>query len=76
MEELEQKLLAARDRLAFLVEYAVSTPQEMRLNNMTFQWFERLPAVFADSHKIIDDKQAQYEDALKVRTRLLIVYET
>ena len=69
--ELENKLVQARNRLEFLVEYAVSTPQEIRLNNSTFQWYDRIPEVFSEHKLIIQEKQKQYEEALKVGCLIL-----
>ena len=44
----------------------VSTPQDIRLNNSTFQWYERIPEVFLEHKVIVQEKQKQYEEALKV----------
>ncbi|XP_075248722.1 dynein axonemal heavy chain 7-like isoform X2 [Convolutriloba macropyga] len=65
--QLEEKLQQAGERLAFLIEYSISSPQEMRLNNATFQWFERMPEVFESHREIAQKKQSEYEDALKMR---------
>lgn len=67
MLEIEQKLVEAKDRLSFLVDYANFSPVDMRLNSSTFQWFMRLPEVFEEHRQIIKEKTDQYQDGLKVR---------
>ena len=64
---LEKKLVGAKNRLAFLVDYASFSPAEMRLNSNTFMWNDRMPAIFDEHRLIINEKRAQYEEALKVR---------
>ena len=64
--ELEKKLGQARDRLAFLVDYANFSPAEMRLNTNTFMWHDRMPAIFEEHKLIVSEKRHQYEEALKV----------
>ena len=65
--ELEKKLVSAKNRLAFLVDYASFSPAEMRLNSNTFMWHGRMPAIFEEHRLIISEKRTQYEEALKVR---------
>ena len=62
----EKRLVQAKNRLAFLVDYASFSPAEMRLNTNTFMWHGRMPAIFEEHRLIISEKKAQYEDALKV----------
>ena len=64
--ELEKKLGQARDRLAFLVDYANFSPAEMCLNTNTFMWHDRMPAIFEEHKLIVSEKRHQYEKALKV----------
>lgn len=63
---LEKKLVQAKNRLAFLVDYASFSPAEMRLNSNTFMWNDRMPAIFEEHRLIISEKRSQYEEALKV----------
>ena len=63
---LEKKLNQAKNRLAFLVDFASFSPAEMRLNSNTFMWHGRMPAIFEEHKLIIGEKKSQYEDALKV----------
>ena len=62
----EKKLVSAKNRLAFLVDYANFSPAEMRLNSNTFMWHGRMPAIFEEHRLIISEKKTQYEEALKV----------
>ncbi|CAH1790213.1 unnamed protein product [Owenia fusiformis] len=65
--QLEEQLVHAKDRLAFLVDYASFSPAEMRLNSNTFMWNGRMPAIFEEHRLIIGEKRNQYEEALKLR---------
>lgn len=63
---LEKRLVAAKNRLTFLVDYASFSPAEMRLNTNTFMWNGRMAAIFEEHKMIINEKRSQYEEALKV----------
>lgn len=64
---LEKRLVQAKNRLAFLVDYANFSPAEMRLNSNTFMWHGRMSAIFEEHRLIAQEKKAQYEDALKLK---------
>ncbi|XP_075466156.1 dynein axonemal heavy chain 7 [Ascaphus truei] len=66
MLDLEQKLVEAKNRLTFLVDYAIFSPADIRLNNSTFQWHDRMAAIFEEHRKIIKDKTEQYQEGLKL----------
>ena len=70
--ELEKKLFQARIRLDFLLDIATLTPAQIRSNNQTFSWNDRLPMVFEEHKVIASEKTIQFQDALKVI--LLIEY--
>ena len=70
--ELEKKLVSAKNRLAFLVDYASFSPAEMRLNSNTFMWHGRMPAIFEEHRLIISEKRTQYEEALKVKSSITL----
>ncbi|XP_070569551.1 dynein axonemal heavy chain 7-like isoform X2 [Ptychodera flava] len=72
IHEMEKQLVQARDRLAFLADYASFSPAEMRLNNSTFQWNDRMPEIFNEHKQIVSDKRTQYEDGLKLRRERFI----
>ena len=63
---LEKRLVQAKNRLAFLVDYASFSPAEMRLNSNTFMWHGRMSAIFEEHRLIAAEKKTQYEEALKV----------
>ena len=71
--ELEKKLVMAKNRLAFLVDYTTMSPADMRLNSTTFTWHGRMPAIFEEHKLIIQEKRAQYEEALKVCSHFMFV---
>jgi hypothetical protein len=64
--ELEKKLMLARYRLEFLLDNCTFAPGEIRSNNDTFSWNEKLPRIFENHKSIATDKTAQFQDALKV----------
>ena len=64
---LEKRLVQAKNRLAFLVDYANFSPAEMRLNSNTFMWHGRMGAIFEEHRLIAQEKKAQYEEALKLK---------
>lgn len=64
--ELEKKLFQARIRLDFLLDIATMTPAQIRSNNQTFSWNDRLPIVFEEHKTIANDKTNQFQEALKV----------
>lgn len=67
MIDLEEKLAESKNRLTFLVDYVTLSPADIRLNNNTFLWRDRMGAIFEEHRKIIDEKTKQYQDGLKVR---------
>ncbi|XP_074662516.1 dynein axonemal heavy chain 7-like [Tubulanus polymorphus] len=70
--ELENRLMDAKDRLAFLVEHTSFSPAEMRLNSSTFTWHGRMPDIFREHKMIVDEKRVQYEESLKLKRERFI----
>lgn len=66
MVALGKRLIVCKDRLSFLVDFTSFTPREMRKNSEVFKWSERMPRVFEDHERIVDNKKNQYQDGLKV----------
>lgn len=64
--ELEKRLMQARYRLEFLLDHCSLTPSEIRSNNETFSWIDRLPNIFEEHKLIVSDKTVQFQEALKV----------
>ena len=67
MYNLEDRIIAAKKRLEFLVDFTSMSPAEMRLNAEAFNWHSRMPPIFEDHEEIIDSSKRQAENALKVR---------
>ncbi|XP_013422101.1 dynein heavy chain 7, axonemal isoform X2 [Lingula anatina] len=65
--ELEKRLVSAKDRLAFLADFAQFSPAEIRLNSNTFMWHGRMPQIFEEHKLIVDDKTSQFQENLKYR---------
>lgn len=66
MLELEQKLVDAKNCLAFLIECTNLSPADIRLNNSVFQWYARMADIFEEHRKIIKEKIEQFQAGLKV----------
>ncbi len=64
--ELEKRLMQARYRLEFLLDHCTLSPGEIRSNNQTFSWNDRLPQIFEEHKSIVAEKTVQFQDALKV----------
>ena len=69
--ELEKKLFQARIRLDFLLDVSTLTPPQIRSNNQTFSWWDRLPQVFEEHKVIANEKTIQFQEALKVERYIL-----
>ena len=66
--ELEKKLFQARIRLEFLLDNTNMSPAQIRSNNQTFSWNDRMPQIFEEHKTIINEKSVQFQEALKVST--------
>jgi dynein heavy chain len=67
MKQKEEELNLAAKRLVFLSDYLQFTTAEMKLNTKTFQWHAKMPKVFEEHEKIVQDKTKEYQKALKLR---------
>lgn len=63
---MEKKLYECKERLSFLVDFTSFTPREIRLNGEVFKWHDRMDRVFEDHERIVNEKQNQYQEGLKV----------
>ncbi|XP_062475626.1 dynein axonemal heavy chain 7 isoform X1 [Pezoporus occidentalis] len=64
--ELEQKLADAVKYIVFLVDCISFSPADIRLNSSVFQWHDRMPAIFEDHRKIVEEKTVQFQGELKM----------
>ncbi|XP_072334730.1 dynein axonemal heavy chain 7 [Scyliorhinus torazame] len=72
MAELELKLVEAKNRLAFLVDYVTFSPSDIRLNNNTFHWSGRMAEIFDENKRMVAEKEEQYQQGLKLRTERFV----
>ncbi|XP_068804373.1 dynein axonemal heavy chain 7 isoform X1 [Struthio camelus] len=72
MPELEQRLVDSVHCLAFLIEYVHFSAADIRLNNNVFQWYARMPDIFEEHKKIIEEKTEQFQEGLKVRCQRFV----
>eukprot|EP00116_Pleurobrachia_bachei_P013049 sb/3473311/ len=64
---LEERIILAKKRLEFLVDYTSMSPAEMRINSEAFNWHSRMPPIFEEHEEIIGASKRQAENALKLR---------
>ncbi|XP_010190705.1 PREDICTED: dynein heavy chain 7, axonemal, partial [Mesitornis unicolor] len=67
MLELKQKLVDAINYVTFLTKCVNFSPADIRLNSNVFQWYARMPGIFEEHRKIIEEKTNQFQDGLKIR---------
>ncbi|NWW88000.1 DYH7 protein, partial [Rhynochetos jubatus] len=72
MLELKQKLVDAMNRVAFLIECVKFSPADVRLSSSVFQWYARMPAIFEEHRKIIEERTDQLQDGLKMRCQQFV----
>lgn len=70
--KLDEKLFQARGRLQFILDHANLSPAQIRSNNQTFSWNDRLPQIFEEHRAIVDDKTVQFQEALKLKRERFI----
>ena len=62
---LENKLQDIIEIVEFLSDYWLFTEDEMRTNNISFQWYHKIPQIMEDNRIIIQNKTQEFQDALK-----------
>ncbi|KAJ8926978.1 hypothetical protein NQ314_020603 [Rhamnusium bicolor] len=75
VNEVESKVLALmEDRLRdvmtyilFLADHCIFTPVEIKLNNVTFQWYLRMPKVIEEHRQMVDSKIEEFQVSLQVK---------
>ncbi|KAH0621601.1 hypothetical protein JD844_023099 [Phrynosoma platyrhinos] len=67
MLEMEQRLIDAKNCLAYLIECTNFSPVDIRLNNSVFQWYGRMGEIFEEHRNIIKEKTEQFQEGLKMR---------
>jgi dynein heavy chain len=70
--ELEKKLFQARIRLEFLLDNTSLSPAQVRSNNQTFSWNDRMPNIFEEHKAIVADKTGQFQEALRLKRERFI----
>lgn len=63
---LEERVLQARQRIMFLVNHTDVPKADIHLNSETFNWYNRMPAIFTEHDDIMTQSKREAEDSLKV----------
>lgn len=64
--QLEDRLRQLCQSMLFLVDHMTVSPSEVKQNAAPFQWYGKMPEVFAEHQDIVQKKTAEYQQALKV----------
>eukprot|EP01135_Chromosphaera_perkinsii_P003458 Nk52_evm27s243 gene=Nk52_evmTU27s243 len=65
--ELEADISQARKRLEFLITYTSFTSDDLKQNNITFTWPQRMTSIFEEHKQIMTATRAQAEENLRAR---------
>lgn len=63
--EMERRLQANMGQLLWLFDYKIFTPLEIKQNSLSFQWYLKMPSVFAEHKDIARVKTQEYQEALR-----------
>jgi dynein heavy chain len=64
---LDDKIIQAKQRIQFLVAHSTLSKSDMHYNQETFNWYNRMPKIFAEHDEIIAHSRKEAEDGLKLR---------
>ncbi|XP_031619236.1 LOW QUALITY PROTEIN: dynein heavy chain 7, axonemal [Contarinia nasturtii] len=65
--EMEKRLKLNLDHFLWLMDQIIYTPLEIKQNSITFQWYLKMPSVFLQNQKIVEQKTIEYQELLKKR---------
>lgn len=65
LKQLENKLQNIIEVLGVLSDYWILTEDEIRTNNVAFQWYHKIPQILEDNRIIIENKTQEFQDSLK-----------
>ena len=69
--ELEKTLIDLLKQLNFLLNTVLVQAKDMELSTSTMNWYRRMPDVFMEHAVLIEEKQQQFKDDLKLRKERL-----
>ncbi|XP_044001131.1 dynein axonemal heavy chain 7-like isoform X2 [Aphidius gifuensis] len=67
LQNLEDILDEIITNIIFLSDYWLLSTDEISTNNSVFTWYHRMPKIFEDNLKIINDKTIEFKASLKLR---------
>eukprot|EP00117_Sycon_ciliatum_P023820 scpid1450/ scgid20157/ Dynein heavy chain 3, axonemal; Axonemal beta dynein heavy chain 3; Ciliary dynein heavy chain 3 len=70
--KLQMDMEEASERLDFVLDYALLSEEDIRLNSTTFTWPSRMPAIFSTAQSRLDERRRRKEDELKDKTQSFI----
>lgn len=65
LKQLENKLQNIIEVLGILSDYWILSEDEIRTNNIAFQWYHKIPQILEDNRIIVENKTQEFQDSLK-----------
>ncbi|XP_076308480.1 dynein axonemal heavy chain 7-like [Tachypleus tridentatus] len=72
LPQLKDALMECCHKISYIVEYLPLSPLEIQQNSEAFQWQAGMDEVFINHHAIIQEKDVEFQEALKVHRRMFI----
>lgn len=66
---MEERLREVLKYMLFLADHTLFTPVDMKQNNITFNWYLRMPRIIEEHRQMIDAKMQEFQDSLAVRIK-------
>lgn len=65
LKNLEDKLREIIDHILILSNYHCITDNEIYINNITFQWYHKIPQILEENESIVGHKTLEFQQALR-----------
>ncbi|XP_022247843.1 dynein heavy chain 7, axonemal-like [Limulus polyphemus] len=72
LPQLKDALMESCHQISYIVEYLPLSPLEIQQNSEAFQWQAGMDEVFINHHAIIQEKEVEFQEALKVCREMFI----
>lgn len=65
LKKLEDKLREIIEHILILSNYHCITDNEIYINNITFQWYHKIPQILEENESIVGYKTLEFQQALR-----------
>lgn len=69
---MEERLRHVMEYILFLSDHYLTTPVEMKQNNITFLWYLRMPTILEEHREMVDSKMEELQAALTLKIQKFI----